>query len=130
MGKQRVLLVDDEIDFQAVMRMRIESWGYEVITADSGKEALAQVKDRLADIVVLDYMMPGLDGISTLEEIRKIDPKIPVIMFTAFPDSRSLKGTEKLGVSAFIPKLNAFSDNQAALQEAIRLAGKKMEKDS
>ena len=72
--------------------------------------------------------MPEMDGISTLKEIRKIDNKIPVIMFTAYPDGRSFGGANKLGAIMFIPKLSAYSDNQAALKEAIHIAEKKLNK--
>lgn len=68
MGKIRVLLVDDEPGLLLVMGKTIESWGYKLVQSSSGQEAIALVKDNKADILVLDYLMPELNGIDTLEE--------------------------------------------------------------
>ncbi len=128
MSKFKVLLVDDEQDFLAVMGRRIESWGYEVTPACGGKEALEIIKRKGADLVVLDYMMPVMDGIKTLQEIRKIDAKIPVVMFTAHLEEKVMDGTENLQVSAFIPKLSVYSDSQSALKTTLDIHRKLKEK--
>jgi len=79
----RILIVDDDKEFLALLSKSIESWGYEVISASGGKEALGMIKNKKADIVILDYLMPNMNGAETLEKIRRIDKKVPVIMFTA-----------------------------------------------
>jgi len=122
MADKLILVVDDERDFLKIISSRIESWGYKVISASSGSEAITLIKDRKPDIVILDYMMPEMDGIATLKKIRHIDKKLPVIMFTAYPNEKTIKGAENLGVVAFIPKLSMFSDTQEALKEAIAIA--------
>lgn len=104
MGKLRVLLVDDEPDLLLVVGKTIETWGYEVACANSGAEALAAVKEGKADIVILDYQMPEMDGMATLREIRKINGGIPVIMFTAHQDGIPLKNIHELKISACVPK--------------------------
>lgn len=119
-----MLLVDDEPSILQVIGYMIKSWGYEVITATCGKEAISIVVAKNADIVVLDYMMPELDGIDTLKEIRKIDTKIPAIMFSANPDGLPMKGTENLGISAFIPKLST----EFALRTAISAVEEKIQR--
>jgi CheY-like chemotaxis protein len=121
---KKILLVDDEKDILTVMKSRIESWGYDLITASSGKEAIDALTGKNPDIIILDYLMPEMDGLKTLEEIRKIDRKVPVIMFTAYPDKKSIEGTEKLGVSAYVPKLSAYSDASNSLKAAIGVAMK------
>ena len=126
MAKIKILLVDDEVDFLELIGRRIEEWGYDLIKATTGKEAVNAVKDKLLDIVILDYMLPDMDGVSTLKKIRKIDKKIPVIMFTAYPNSKIMKDTEKLDISAFIPKLSAYSDVASSLKAAIEMAGKRL----
>ncbi len=128
MDRLKILLVDDEADFLETMGAIIKGWGYDLITAVSGKKAIDAVMAQKADIVILDYMMPGMDGVITLKEIRKMDKEIPVIMFTAHPDIKIMKGAEKLGVSAFIPKLSAYSDVQSGLKAALDMAGKKLRK--
>lgn len=129
MDKRRILLADDEADFLKLMGARIRGWGYEVVEAKNGEEAIDAVMNKNPDIVILDYIMPDMDGVEVLRRIRKIDKKIPVIMFTAHPDIKSMEGAENLGVSAYIPKLSIYSEVQAALKVAIDLAKKKLDKN-
>lgn len=125
MGKLKILLVDDEPDILEVMGGRIEKWGHKVIKAASGQAGLDMIRKKRPDIVILDYMMPDMDGVATLQEIRKIDKKLRIIMFTAYPDQYSFKWSKKLDVSAFIPKLSAYSDTHSALKAAIDMIEKK-----
>jgi two-component system response regulator AtoC len=124
MNKIRVLLVDDEPDLLLVIGKTIETWGYKLIQAANGMEAIAAVKDNNADIIVLDYLMPELDGIETLKEIRKINAKIPVIMFSAHQGGLAIKGIEKLGINVFVPKSSA----ESTLRFAISMLEDKIEK--
>ena len=128
MKKTKILLVDDEMDLITIIGKRIREWGYDLLEASGGKEAANIVKSGRADIVILDYMMPGMDGIETLREIRKLNKEIPVIMFTAFPDKTSIEGTEALGVSAYIPKLSMFPTGESALKTALKMSEKKINK--
>ena len=124
-----ILLVDDEPDFLEVMGARISGWGYNSIMVSNGKDALLALKDKKPDIIILDYMMPDMDGVSTLKEIRKTDSNIPVIMFTAHPDVEAMKEIQKLGVTAFIPKLSVYFDAQSALKSAIDMLDKRLKKE-
>ncbi|MBU1112368.1 MAG: response regulator, partial [Candidatus Omnitrophica bacterium] len=72
----------------------------------------------------LDYLMPKKNGLVTLKALRKINRDIPVIMFTAYSDEKSIKGAENLGVIAFVPKISAYSDSQQALRAALGMAEK------
>ena len=128
MARLKILLVDDETDFRKTMGAIIEGWGYDLIEAPNGKEAIDALKKEKPAIIILDYLMPGMDGIVTLKEIRGIDKKIPVIMFTAHPDIKVIEGSGNLGVSAFIPKLSVHSDTQFALKTAIDMVEKKLKK--
>lgn len=130
MNEMKILLVDDELDFLKIMGARIKSWGYKLIKSSNGKEAIEIVKAEKPDIVLLDYMLPEMDGIAILKEIRKMDNDLPVIMFTAHPDIKAIKGSEELGVSAFIPKLSTYSDTQLILKAAIYIVRKKILKDN
>lgn len=128
MSKIKVLIVDDEVDYLGLMRERIESWGYDVGTATNGKDALAMIKGDKPDIVVLDYLMPDMNGTEVLRQIRKFDKNLAVIMFTAHADTENIKGAQELKVSAFIPKLSAYSsDIQATLRSALDMVKKKIE---
>ena len=120
-------MIDDESSFLIVMGKRIVSWGYELLEASNGKDGIALVEKENPDVVILDYIMPDMDGIKTLRGIRKHNIRVPVIMFTAYPDSRSIDGAEKLGVTAYIPKLSAYSNVSSLLKTAIDMALKQVE---
>ena len=128
MDKKKVLLVDDEEGFRKLIGTRIRNWGYDLIETANGKEAIEAVMNKGIEIVILDYKMPEMDGVEALEQIREINKKIPVIMFTAYPDEKSIKGTEKLGVSFYVPKLSVYSDAYANLKLAIDMIEKKLSK--
>ena len=127
MEKIEIMLIDDEPDLLEIMGAVIRGWGYDLTTASGGKEAIEIFKVKKPDIIVLDYLMPEMDGIATLKEIRKLDKKIPVIMFTAYPD-KIIKGTENLGISALIPKLSTYSDVSASLKSTIDMIIKNIAK--
>ena len=70
--KKRILVVDDEPRMRRFVQMNLDLEGYEVMEAENGLRALERVRDDLPDLVVLDVMMPDLDGFETLEHIREI----------------------------------------------------------
>jgi len=128
MARIKILLIDDEADFSGIMRMRLEDWGYDVAEANTGKDAISTIKGGGVDIILLDYVMPDMDGITILKEIRKMKNKTPVIIFTAFPGMKSIKGAEGLGISAVIPKLSVYQDTKAILGSAIESIVKELRK--
>lgn len=128
MKKIAILLVDNEADFLKLMSMRIKSWDYDVLEAQTAKKAMEIVDAKLADIIVLDYKMPDLDGIDLLKKIRAVNKDIPVIMFTAFPDIKSMEGANELGVVCYTPKLGVDYEDQASLKSALLLAINKLKK--
>jgi CheY-like chemotaxis protein len=79
----RVLLVDDEEDIVEVIQDRLEAYGFTVTTAGTGLEALKKLSVEKFDGIFLDVKMPEMGGIEALEEIRKKDKQIPVIIITA-----------------------------------------------
>lgn len=84
MQKNKLLIVDDEVHILELLRYNLESNGFEVISAESGEEALAIIKSTELDGVVLDLMLPGIDGIEVLRQIRiSENMRLPVIMLTA-----------------------------------------------
>jgi CheY-like chemotaxis protein len=79
----KVLVVDDEEDIVEVLQDRLEFYGFTVVTAGNGREALKNLSEEKFDGVFLDLKMPEMDGIEALQHIRKIDKKIPIIIITA-----------------------------------------------
>jgi DNA-binding response OmpR family regulator len=102
--KKRVLVVDDDGDFVALTKAKIEADGYEVDVAYGGEEALATARARKPDVIVLDVMMPGLNGLETCAALKSdaATRYIPVILLTAvdrhvshaFYSGRRGQGTE------------------------------------
>lgn len=103
--KKKVLIVEDVADVRAMMKIMIEMYGYEAITADDGYEAIEMVKDSDPDIILMDLMMPVLDGVMATSIIRNIEGKneIPIIALTAYHDIYQKKAMEA-GCDAVITK--------------------------
>lgn len=78
----QLLLVDDEERFLTTLRKRLEEKGYPVMTATSGREALNLIQEKQPDVVVLDIIMPGMNGIETLGEIQKMSRGVEVVVLT------------------------------------------------
>ena len=100
----RVLLVDDAKDFIKYMKKRLDARGVEVSTAVSGRQALELLDKEPVDVVVLDVLMPDMDGIETLQEIKKIKPDQPVIMLTGHGTVESTAEGMRLGAADFLLK--------------------------
>jgi two-component system KDP operon response regulator KdpE len=101
--KRRVLLVDDEPRIIDSVRMNLDLEGFEVYEANNGREALDKLRDVLPDVVVLDVMMPELDGFETLREIRRFST-VPVIMLTVKADERDVARGLELGADDYVAK--------------------------
>ncbi len=88
----RILAVDDIPTNLDILRMRLEAQGYEVVTAEDGEEALIKARTLDPDLVLLDIMMPKLDGISVLKQLRQetAGQFLPVILVTAKADTRDI----------------------------------------
>ena len=100
---RRVLVVDDEPRLIHFIRLNLEHDGFEVIEATSGAQALTSLRDRLPDLILLDVMMPELDGFEALQLIREIST-VPVIMLTAKGEEEDrIRGLE-LGADDYISK--------------------------
>jgi len=106
----KFLVVDDETGVSYQLKDFLEQRGYSAIAATSGPEAMRFIKNEKPHIVVLDIVMEGMTGIDVLREIRKINPKIRVIMLTALEDDKTRKTCQGLGSSAYITKPYNFED--------------------
>jgi len=83
---KKILLVDDEDSIHLLYREELEDEGYEVHSALSGEEALAELKIIAPDLIILDINMPGINGIDTLRQIKEINPSLPVILSSAYQE--------------------------------------------
>jgi two-component system KDP operon response regulator KdpE len=102
-ARRRILVVDDEPRMIRFIRLNLEHDGFDVSEAATGAAALTQLRDRLPDLVLLDVMMPELDGFETLRLIREISP-VPVIMLTAKGEEDDRVRGLELGADDYITK--------------------------
>jgi len=104
--KAKVLIVDDEPFNIDVLQQELEELDYQVITASNGKEALEQIKKHQPDLILLDLMMPVLDGFAVLLEVKAdaVLRDIPVIIVSAEHDSKSVVKGIKHGADDYITK--------------------------
>jgi two-component system KDP operon response regulator KdpE len=100
---ERILVVDDETRMIGFIRMNLELEGYQVIEAHSGLDALEMIRTQLPDLVLLDVMMPELDGFETLRMLREFSD-IPVIMLTAKGEENDTVYGLKLGADDYVTK--------------------------
>jgi two-component system, OmpR family, alkaline phosphatase synthesis response regulator PhoP len=103
---RKILAVDDEKHIVRLVQVNLERQGYEVVTANDGKEALEKVEEERPDLVVLDVMMPYMDGFEVLQNMRRnpATRDIPVIMLTAkAQDADVFKGWQS-GVDCYLTK--------------------------
>jgi DNA-binding response OmpR family regulator len=114
----RVLLVDDEKDFVEMLGLRLEEAGENVTSAHSGQECLQVLEKKEIDVVILDILMPGMDGIATLKEIRNRFPLVEVIMLTGHGTTESAVKGMKLGAFDYLLKPAHFGELTAKLESA------------
>ena len=100
-----IVIAEDEFAIASALREILESAGYKVLWAENGEEALSILAQTSPDLVLLDIMMPIVDGIETLGEMRRDErlAETPVVVMTAVPDA-SYDAVHELGVSAFLKK--------------------------
>jgi PAS domain S-box-containing protein len=117
-GTEQILIVDDEKDVASVIGGMLENLGYHITIVDSGRKAISLFKKKKRfDVVILDLNMPKMSGKETFEKLKKIDPKIPVIISTGYSDRDMDVSKWRVAVNAFLQKPYPIEE----LSEAIRL---------
>lgn len=107
-NKKKVLVVEDESVLSTMYKTKLEAEGCEVMTADNGSDALRLAKEAKVDLILLDVILPQLDGFSVLSEV-KADPEIkdtPVIMLTNLGTEEDRQKGERLGAADYLVKAN------------------------
>ncbi len=106
--KQKVLLIEDDADLVEMYKLKFIGSGYEIITSFKGAEGLELAKKEKPDIILLDIILPEVDGFAILTELKK-DPKtrnIPVLMLTNLGQESDIKKGKELGVTDYLIKAN------------------------
>jgi len=100
----KVLLVDDEKDFLGIMAERMAARGMEVSTTDSAEHALKKIREDTYDAVVMDFLMPEMDGFKALKLLKEIRPELQIIMLTANVLEETRREAVRLGALDVIEK--------------------------
>jgi two-component system response regulator GlrR len=88
MMKKHILVVDDDATLLSLLKMRLKSTGHTVDTAETGWDGLSKLEHADYDVVLLDYMMPGITGLTVLQHIQARRPSVPVVMMTGHTSSQ------------------------------------------
>lgn len=119
--KKKVLVVDDENDLLLIIKTALMSDGYDVETASNGMDAIAMAGDKVPDLVILDMMMPEMNGFEVLSQLRQ-DPsteRTPVIMLTGISEKGTIREALDSGVNYYIVKPFEFHDLLSKVKLAI-----------
>ena len=101
---EKVLLVDDEKDFLEIMAQRMEARGFEITTAGSADQALSMIDKKPFDAIVMDFQMPGMDGMEALKAIKTKNPELQIILLTGYATVEKTVEAMKAGASDFLEK--------------------------
>lgn len=132
MSTKTILAVDDEEHILDLIVYNLENNGYSVIRADTGEEAMELLEKETVDLVLLDYMLPGIDGIEVLKRIRsdKKFKRLPVIMLTAKSDEISKVIGLELGADDYLTKPFGIHELVARIKAVLRRSDRDFAKDS
>jgi DNA-binding response OmpR family regulator len=118
----RILLVDDEQPIQTLLSFPLQRDGYEVVAASDGREALARFSEQSFDLVVLDVMLPKLDGLEVCRRLRARSP-VPIIMLTAKSEEIDKVLGLELGADDYITKPFSMREFRSRVKALLRRAG-------
>ncbi len=121
--KEKILVVDDEVSIRRILETRLSMIGYAVVTAGDGEEALDIYKKEQPNLIILDIMMPKLDGYGVCQEIRK-ESDIPIIMLTALGDVADRITGLELGADDYVIKPFSPKELEARIKAILRRVDK------
>jgi len=106
MSKKKILIAEDDFMISSMYKVKLEQDGFECFMAEDGKEAIEEFSNHNPDLVVLDIIMPRLDGFSALKAIREKNKNIPVLMLTNLGTQEDREKGKKLGANDYLVKAN------------------------
>ena len=121
MAGEHLLVVDDEEQIRAVFKEYFSGLGYEIVTARSGREAVEKcITDRF-DCIICDHLMPEMDGLAFLQELRSRDKETPFLMMTGYPSIESAIEAIRQGAYDYITKPVNLEDVQIKLERIMHV---------
>jgi len=120
MNQRRILVVDDEDNLRTMLAAALKFEGYQVVQAANGREGLRSVKEQRPDLIVLDVMMPELDGFGMLKRLRDVGDRTPVIFLTARAESADAVEGLGLGADDYLAKPFSLEELVARVEAVMR----------
>lgn len=117
-----IMVIDDEEAIRTLLQRILESKGYKVVTACDAESALAQMKETAPSLLLMDIMMPDMDGLQLLDRIR-IDSNVPVIMLTGLGELGTLNHAFDIGADDYITKPFNTPELLARIRAKLRRSG-------
>jgi DNA-binding NtrC family response regulator len=115
---EKVLLVDDEKEFLDIMSERMQARGMTVKTADSADQAMAMLEKESFDAIVMDFKMPGMDGIQALKNIKTKKPELQIILLTGYATVEKTVEAMKIGATDLLEKPADLEKLAAKIKQA------------
>ena len=119
MDHPRVLVVDDDADVGGLLREALSRWGYDVTLATSGREAVRLISHQIFDAALVDIWMPEMDGLQVLEEVKRHDPALEVVMMTGNPMVETAVQALKAGAYDYLIKPLNLDEMQVLMQQVL-----------
>ncbi len=112
---QKILIIEDDSFLQGLVATKLTKEGYEIVTAANGEEAVKVADEKKPDFILLDLVLPGMDGFEVLAKIRKNDSlkKTPIIVFSNLAEDKDMAKAKELGANEFMVKSNFTLDELA-----------------
>jgi len=127
--KLDILITDDDLAHRVILKKLLGGWGYNVAEADDGSVAVEEVKKKSFDLILMDIRMMNMSGIEALEQIKRINPSIPVIIMTAYASVETAVKTLKKGAYDYLTKPLDFDELQMAIVRATEHSRLKKENE-
>lgn len=129
MSPRKILVVDDDPSIREILSIQLTRLGYEVTTADDGIEAVASFKASTPDVILMDLMMPRLDGLASCQQIRAVEKKTgakrtPVLFLTARDSTHDKTSAALSGGDEFVPKPVSMQELHDRLEALFLKKGK------
>jgi len=120
-AKKKVLAIDDENDILLIIKSALHEEGYDVVTANNGYDGLALAEDASPDLIILDILMPEMDGFEVLQQLRENEKtaRIPIVILTGMSSKDKIREALNKGIDYYIVKPFEYQDLVSKVKIAI-----------
>lgn len=118
-----ILIIEDDVFFQKFYAEKLEEQGFSIMTASNGKKGLEALKKQEADLIILDLIMPEMDGFEFLQNFAKLKKSTPILVFSTLGQNEDIEKAKKLGATDYVNK--SFFDFPKLLEKITNLVHNK-----